>query len=173
MTELIAIAVVLAFVCAAVAVVLGEVLTRSIVAASAAVAAFGLAGLAAGGSVVALCVVIVGLLALAILQLFGWMLVDVDHDHLPRLSLRTASARALSLAVVAAGLAQLGREALGRRELEPTPLVAGYDPAIDPAALGAVFFGSSGVLAVVLGCLLAAALLTALCLLREEGTDAG
>lgn len=173
MTGLIAIGVVLALVCAGVAVVLGAVLTRSIVAASAALAAFGLACLAAGGSVVALCVVIVGLLALAILQLFGWMLVDVDHDHLPPLALRTTLARSLALAIVAAGLALLGGEALRRGELEPIARQGEPVRAIDPAALGAFFFGSSGELAAVLGCLIAAALLTALCLLREEGTDAG
>ena len=66
-----------------VAVAFGEVLTRSVVAGYAAIALFGLAGLAAGGGVVALCVVIIGFLSFAILQLFGWMLVDVDHDHLP------------------------------------------------------------------------------------------
>ena len=49
-------------------VLLGEVLTRSIVAASAAIAAFGLVCLAAGGGVVALCLAIVGLLSLSIVQ---------------------------------------------------------------------------------------------------------
>lgn len=175
MTGLIAVAVLVALAFALLAVLVGEVLTRSIVAASAALAVFGLACLAAGGSVVALCLVIFGLIALAIVQLFGWMLVDVDHDHLQRLALRTASARALALAVFAAGLVLLGREALRRGELGPGALVAGDAPAIEPAALGAFFFGleSSGVLAAVLGFLLAAALLTALCLLRDEGTDAG
>ena len=48
------------------------------------------------GGVVALCVVIFGLLTFAILQLFGWMLVDVDHDHLPAPSARRARSGALS-----------------------------------------------------------------------------
>lgn len=175
MTGLIAVAVVVALGFATLSVLAGEVLTRSIVAASAALAAFGLACLAAGGSVVALCLVIVGLLSLAIVQLFGWMLVDVDHDHLQRLALRTSSARALALAVFAAGLALLGREALRRGELGPTAPGVQHVDGIEPAALGAFFFGleSSGALAAVLGFLLAAALLTALCLLRAEGTDAG
>ncbi len=175
MTALIAVAVVGALVFAVLAVLVGEVLTRSVVAASASLAAFGLACLAAGGSVVALCLVIAGLLALAIVQLFGWMLVDVDHDHLQRLSLKTASARALALAVFGAGLVLLGREALRRGELGPSALVAIADPAIEPAALGAFFFGREApfALAAILGFLLAAALLTALCLLRDEGTDAG
>ncbi len=173
MSGLIPIAVLLALAFAVGAVLLGAVLSRGIVAASAALAAFGLAGLAAGGSVVALCVVIVGLLALAILQLFGWMLVDVDHDHLPRPALRTAIARGLALAIVAAALALLGRAALARGELEPAALLGAPVGPIEPAAVGAFFFGPQGGLAVVLGCLLAAALLTAACLLREEGTDAG
>ena len=175
MTELIAVAVVVALALAALSVLVGAVLTRSIVAACAALAAFGLACLAAGGSVVALCLVIIGLLSLAIVQLFGWMLVDVDHGHLQRLALRTASARALALAVFAAGLVLLGREALRRGELGQTVPVAQHVDALEPAALGAFFFGleSSGALAAVLGFLIAAALLTALCLLRAEGTDAG
>lgn len=142
-------------------------------AAAASLAAFGLACLAAGGGVVALCVVIVGLLSLSIVQLFGWMLVDIDHDHLPRTSLRTATARGLALAAFAAGLALLGREALRRGELAfalaPGERLAGFDP----GALGSFFFGSNGELPVVLGCLIAAGLLTALCLLRDEETDAG
>jgi hypothetical protein len=173
MTLLIEGAIVFALVCALAAVLLGEVLTRSIVAASAAIAAFGLAGLAAGSAVVALSIVVVGLLSLAIVQLFGWMLVDVDHDHLPRLSLRTASARGLALAVFAAGLGLLGRAALRRGELVPVAAPADRLESVDPGALGGFFFGTGAELPAVLGCLLAAALLTALCLLRDEGTDAG
>ena len=178
MIELIEAAVVFSVVSALAAVLLGEVLTRSIVAASAALAAFGLACLAAGGGVVALCIVIVGLLSLSIVQLFGWMLVDIDHDHLPRVSLRTASARGLALACFAAGLALLGRETLRRGELVFVPASGERLAGFDPGALGAFFFGSIslgsiGALPGVLGCLIAAGLLTALCLLRDEGTDAG
>jgi len=171
MIELIEGAVLLALVCALAAVLLGEVLTRSIVAAAAAIAAFGLVCLAAGGGVVALCVAIVGLLSLSIVQLFGWMLVDIDHDHLPRVALRTAFARGLALAIFAAGLGLLGREALRRGELAPAP--GARLATLDPDAVGAFFFGASGALPAILGCLIAAALLTALCLLRDEGTDAG
>lgn len=173
MTLLIEVAIVCALASALAAVLLGEVLTRSIVAASAALAAFGLACLAAGGSVVPLSIVIVGLLSLAILQLFGWMLVDVDHDHLPRLSLRTASARGLALVVFAAALGLLGHEALRRGELAPAAATAEPVGAVDPEAFGGFFVGTAAELPVVLGCLLAAALLTALCLLRDEGADSG
>jgi hypothetical protein len=173
MNPLIEAAVVFALASALAAVLLGEVLTRSIIAASAAIAAFGLAWLAAGGAVVALSVVIVGLLSLAIVQLFGWMLVDVDHDHLPRISLRTASARGLALVVFAAALGLLGREALRRGELAPAPATGEAFETVDPGALGSFFLGAATELPVVLGCLAAAALLTALCLLRDEGADAG
>ena len=156
-----------------VAVAFGEVLTRSVVAGYAAIALFGLAGLAAGGGVVALCVVIIGLLSFAILQLFGWMLVDVDHDHLPSPSLRRAGAQAVALAIFAAGLVLLGRRAIRAGELVALAAPGDRSAAFDPEALGAFFFGVHSELAILLGCLLAAALLTALSLLRDEGADVG
>jgi TRAP-type C4-dicarboxylate transport system permease small subunit len=171
--ELIEAALVLGLASALAAVVLGQVLTRSVVAGHVAIAAFGLAGLAAGGGVVALCFAIVGLLALAIVQLFGWMLVDVDHDHLPPLLRRTRGARGLALVVFAAGLVVLSREALRRGELAAAPALVEPASPFDPRALGAFFFGAHSELAAVLGCLLAAGSLTALSLLRDEGADAG
>lgn len=184
MIPLVELALAVALASALVAVVFGQVLTRSVVAGYAAIASFGLAGLAAGGGVVALCVVIFGLLTFAILQLFGWMLVDVDHDHLPAPSARRTVAQAVALATFAAGLVWLGRRALRAGELaapafspspSPLPPTAPIDRvvAFDPGALGAFFFGGRGELAILLGCLLAAALLTALSLLRDEGVDAG
>lgn len=156
-----------------VAVIFGQVLTRSVVASYAAIAAFGFAGLAAGGGVVALCLVIIGLLSFAILQLFGWMLVDVDHDHLPAPSPRRTGLQAIALAIFAAGLALLGRRALRAGELVAPSASSDRPAAFDPETLGAFFFGGHGELAILLGCLLAAALLTALSLLRDEGADAG
>lgn len=176
MISLVELALGVALASALVAIVFGQVLTRSVVAGYAAIAAFGLAGLAAGGGVVALCVVIIGLLTFAILQLFGWMLVDVDHDHLPAPSARRVGAQLLALSTFAAGLVWLGRRALRAGELAalPSPSVpADRSAAFDPEALGVFFFGGRGELAILLGCLLAAALLTALSLLRDEGTDAG
>jgi hypothetical protein len=174
MIALIEIALLIALVCALVAVVFGEVLTRSIVAGYAAIGAFGLAALAAGGGVVALCGVIVGLLSFALVQLFGWMLVDVDHDHLPAPALRRRLAQSAALGLVAAGLAFLAHRAFRAGELV-RPAVRGGGEAIgfDPVALGRFFFGANGELALLLGCLLAGALLTALSLLRDEGADAG
>lgn len=159
---------------ALVAVVFGQVLTRSVVAGYAAIAAFGLAALGAGAGVLAQSFVIVGLLSFAILQLLGWMLVDVDHDHLPPPALRTLAARLLALAVVAAALVALLRTALRRGELGSVPGIAAAPNAFDPDALGSFFIGPGSEVAIVLGLLLAAALLTALWLLRDEdGMDAG
>lgn len=174
MIVLIGLALLLAIACALVAVVFGEVLTRSVVAGYAATSAFGLAALAAGGGVVALCGVIVGLLSFALVQLFGWMLVDVDHDHLPAPALTRRLAQSAALGLVAAGIAFLARRAFREGELV-RPAVRGSGEAIgfDPAALGAFFFGGNAEVALLLGCLLAAALLTALSLLRDEGADAG
>ncbi len=173
MISLIPIALVVALASAAVAVVFGQVLSRSVVAGYAAIAAFGLAGLAAGGGVVALCFVIVGLLSFLLLQLFGWMLVDVDHDHLPAPTLSRTGAQAVVLAIFAAGLALLGRRAFRAGELAAPSATGDRSASFDPAALGAFLFGGHGELAMLLGCLLAAALLTALSLLRDEGGDAG
>ncbi len=109
-----------------------------------------------------------------ILQLFGWMLVDVDHDHLPapRLS-PDGCPQAVALAVFAAGLALLGRRAFRAGELAAPSVTSDRSAGFDPVALGAFLFGGHGELAMLLGCLLAAALLAALSLLREEGGDAG
>jgi len=174
MIALEALALLVALGCALAAVAFGQVLTRAVVASHAAVAAFGLACLVAGGGVLALCFAIVGLVSLAILQLFGWMLVDVDHDHLPPPALRTTAARALALALVAGALVALGRRALRGGELgavASSPEAGGR--VVDPAAIGAFFLGSGSEVALILGLLLAAGLLTSLCLLHDEGADAG
>ena len=165
------VALTVALACALVAVVFGQVLTRSIIAGHAALAALGLACLVAGGGVLALCFVIIGLLWLAILQLFGWMLVDVDHDHLAALSWRTAGARVTALATFAAGLAWLGHSALRRGELDDGVSIDAAEAALDPSVIGALFIGARSELSLLLGLLFAAALLTALCLLRDEGSE--
>lgn len=167
-------------VCALVAVVQGQVLSRAVLAGAAALVALGLALLAAGGGVLALCFVLFGLVWLGVLQLFGWMLVDIDHDHLPGLTWRTTGARVAALAAVGAALVLLGRSLLRRGELAGAA-VAGRGPgpaarpgeALDPAAIGGLFIGVHGDLALPVGLLLSAGLLTALCLLRDEGSEAG
>ncbi|MFO0691217.1 MAG: hypothetical protein U0900_21135 [Myxococcota bacterium] len=173
MSPLVGIALVVALASALAAVVLGQVLTRSVLAGHAAMAALGLACLAAGGGVLALCFVLFGLVWLAILQLFGWMLVDVDRDHLPSPAWRTTAARLAALAVFAAGLGLLGRRALRSGQLDDRLAPGEPGVSIDPSALGAVFLGAGNELALLVGLLLAAGLLTALWLLRDEGSEAG
>lgn len=167
-------------VCALVAVVQGQVLTRAVLAGAAAMVAFGLALLAAGAGVLALCFVLFALVWLAVLQLFGWMLVDVDHDHLPGLSWRTTGARVAALSAIGAALVALGRTLWRRGELSGAAIAGGGGPqasragdALDPVAIGGLFIGVHGDLALPVGLLLAAGLLAALCLLRDEGPEAG
>jgi len=171
--SLVEVALLLALASALAAVVLGQVLTRSVLAGHAAMAGLGLACLAAGGGVLALCFVLFGLVWLVILQLFGWMLVDVDRDHLPAPAGRTITARLAALATVAAGLALLARRALRSGQLDAVIAPGGAGVAIDPTALGGFFIGAGSELALLLGLLLAAGLLTALGLLRDEGSEAG
>lgn len=166
-------ALLVALVSALLAVVLGQVLTRSVLAGHAAMAALGLAFLAAGGGVLALCFVLFGLVWLAILQLFGWMLVDVDRDHLAAPAWRTVAARLAALAVFGAGLAHIGRRALSSGQLDGRLAPGEQSVAIDPTALGGLFLGAGSELALLVGLLLAAGLLTALWLLRDEGPEAG
>lgn len=173
MSALVAVALLVALGSALAAVVLGQVLTRSVLAGHAAMAALGLACLAAGGGVLALCFVLFGLVWLAILQLFGWMLVDVDRDHLPAPAWRTTAARLAALAFFAAGLCLLGRRALRSGQLEARLAPGEPGVEIDPTALGGLFIGAGSELALLVGILLAAGLLTALWLLRDEGSEAG
>lgn len=155
------------------AIVLAPVLSRAVLAGATAMTLFSLASLAAGGGVVALCFAVVALVWLAILQLFGWMLVDVDHDHLPRLAARTVLARVAALACLACGFAWCVRVALRTGQLEPVRAIGGDAPGFDPVSLGAHFIGRGSDLALLLGLLLAAGLLAALGLLRDEGSEAG
>ncbi|MEZ4332487.1 MAG: hypothetical protein R3F35_12070 [Myxococcota bacterium] len=165
---------------ALVAVVQGQVLSRAVLACAAAMSALGLALLGAGGGVLALCFVLVALVWLAVLQLFGWMLVDVDHDHLPGLSWRTTGVRVAALTIFAAALVVLARTLWRRGELARAVAAGGelaptsrLREALDPAAIGGLFIGVHGDLALPVGLLLAAGLLAALCLLRDSGSEAG
>lgn len=173
MSSLVAAALLVALASALAAILLGQVLTRSVLAGHAAMAGLGLACLAAGGGVLALCFVLFGLVWLVILQLFGWMLVDVDRDHLPAPAWRTTAARLAALATFAAGLGLLLRRALRSGQLDAVVPAGGVGLSIDPTALGGLFIGAGNELALLLGLLLAAGLLTALVLLRDEGSEAG
>lgn len=173
MSPVVEVALALALVSALIAVVVGRVLTRSVLAGHAAMAGLGFACLAAGGGVLALCFVLFGLVWLSILQLFGWMLVDVDGDHLPAPSWRTTAARLAALGTFAAGLAIAARRVLRSGQLGAVGASDALETPIDPTTLGGLFIGAGNELALLVGLLLAAGLLTALWLLRDEGVEAG
>lgn len=153
---------------ALVAVLCGAVLSRAVLAGCVAVVVLGLGGLASGGGVLVLCFVAISLLWLVLLQLFGWMLVDVDHDHLPRQAWSTALARLLALGVVAGVLGVLGRAALRSGAFPATPPTP-----VETTAVGALLVGAGSPLALPIGLVVAAGLLAALGLLRDEESEPG
>jgi len=144
------------------AVVLGRNLTRSVIASVGALAmtcfvtAWGGAGFVSWGFG------ILALLGLASIELIGWMLVDVDRDHVPPTDRVTWLAR--SLAFVLLGVL-LGWLAYG---LVPELASPGALPAPEAGVLGATFFGRVRELSWLLGFGLAGGLLATLSLLRDE-----
>jgi len=170
-TPLLVLALVVAWVAAFASVVLGRNLTRSVFAAGASLAALGLVLVEAGGGYPAWFALAGATLALALVQLFGWMLVDVDRDHLPATDRLTALARGLAFVLLAGGIAVLG---LGLAELEVGPLAKDIAPTSLSAEgdfVGKRFFGSLEEGASLVGLLLAATLLASLMLLRGEGRN--
>lgn len=148
------------------AIVLGRNLTRSLAAGSVFVAALGFALLVAGAGVLALVVVILGGLMLATIQIFGWMLVDVDRDHLPPTDRPTLIARGLAFLLFGGGLILLVATALFTGEFS----IVG--PKIDIAApleIGVVLFGPLREATILVGLAIAASLLAALLLLEDDG----
>ena len=148
------------------AILLGRNLTRSLAAASVSVAGLALAMLIVGAGFSALFVTTTAALVLLTTQLFGWMLVDVDRDHLPATDRMTWLARILAFGLLGGGLALLAFAVLDQGLLSPL----GVDvPWADPATIGALLFGSWRDLATLCGLALAGGLLATLMLLREEG----
>lgn len=148
------------------AIVLGRNLTRSLAAGSVFVAALGFALLVAGAGVLSLVVVILGGLMLATIQIFGWMLVDVDRDHLPPTDRPTLIARGLAFLLVGGGLILLVATALAAGEFT----IVG--PKIDIAApleIGVYLFGPLREATILVGLAIAASLLAALLLLEDDG----
>lgn len=177
----------LACVAALASVVVGRNLTRSVFAAGAACVALGAALIGAEAGYPAYFALAGASLALALIQLFGWMLVDVDRDHLPPTDRVTWLARSLAFVLLGGGIALLG---LGlSQEIDPTSVPgAGADaletlvsgagvPALEAlaagdartAGIGDRFFGPLREGAALVGLLLAATLLASLMLLRDEG----
>jgi hypothetical protein len=148
------------------AIVLGRNLTRSLAAGSVFVASLGFALLIAGAGVLSLVVVILGALMLATIQIFGWMLVDVDRDHLPPTDRPTLIARSLAFLLFGGGLILLVATALVTGEFS----IIG--PRIDiatPVEIGAFLFGPLRDVTILVGLTIAASLLAALLLLQDDG----
>jgi NADH:ubiquinone oxidoreductase subunit 6 (subunit J) len=156
----------LAVACAFLAIVLGRNLTRSIVAASGSLAFLAFALLVSGGGFLGLVVVIVAALTLLVVQTFGWMLVDVDRDHLPPTDPPTRIARSLAFALFGGGLSIFVVIALQRGELG---LGARFGAAVEAWQTGAILFGPLYDATIVLGLAIAASLVAALMLLRDDG----
>lgn len=148
------------------AVVLGRNLTRSLAASLLAITGLVIAMLSAGAGFLALFVATVAALLLMTIQLFGWMLVDVDRDHLPETDRMTWIARSLAFLLLGGGLVLLIL-AIGDQGL----LVgdAGDRLWAEPAAIGGLFFGDWRDLATLCGLALSSGLLAALMLLRDDG----
>lgn len=171
MTPLLLFVLGLACLAAFASVVLGRNLTRSIFAAGVSLAALGIVLVEAGGGYPVWLALAGATLALVLVQLFGWMLVDVDRDHLPPTEGPTALARGLAFLLLAGGIAVLGI-ALARVEVGPTaPGLARTGLSAEGDFVGGRLFGSLEEGAALVGLLLAATLLASLMLLRGEGRN--
>ena len=155
------------FAAAFAAVVLGRNLTRSIFAAVIALAALSAVLVAVDAGFAALAATTISALMLGTLQLFGWMLVDVDRDHLPPTDRATWLARSLAFVLLGGGLILLAM-AVGDA---PSFEIASSQShvALDAGALGERIFGVWQDLAILVGLALSAGLLATLMLMRGEG----
>jgi hypothetical protein len=152
----------LAWLLAVTAIVLGRNLTRSVMIGYAFVGCLCIVLLVAGAGFLAVIVSILSAVGLASIQAMGWMLVDVDHDHLPPTDAPTWIARALAFAMLGAGLVLLalaiGPELATQRNFVP----------VASALLGRALFGPLGGAVALLGLAIAAALLETMLLLRDD-----
>jgi len=147
------------------AIVLGRNLTRSLLAGTIFVAALGFVLLLAGAGFLALVIAVLGALMLATLQVIGWMLVDVDRDHLPPTDRPTWVARSLAFVLFGGGLLLLMATALLTGEFT----IEGQRLAIaTPAEIGAILFGPLRDATLLIGLAIAASLLAVLLLLRDD-----
>jgi NADH:ubiquinone oxidoreductase subunit 6 (subunit J) len=153
------------FAAAFAAVILGRNLTRSIFSAAISIAALSFVLVSMDAGFAALCAITIGALLLATLQLFGWMLVDVDRDHLPPTDRATWFARSLAFILLGGGLALFAVHLVDTSSL----MLSRPAASTDAANLGLRFFGVWRDLATLAGLTLAAGLLAALMLMRGEG----
>jgi NADH:ubiquinone oxidoreductase subunit 6 (subunit J) len=154
-----------AIACAFAAIVLGRNLTRSIVAASGSLGGLGFALLVSGAGLLGLVLVVVAALTLGIVQIFGWMLVDVDRDHLPPTDRPTWIARSLAFLLIGGGLVLLIAFAAQRGELGAGE---GFAVASGAKEIGSVLFGARADATGLLGFAIAANLVGCLMLLRDD-----
>lgn len=144
-------------------VLLGRNLTRSVLAGYASVALLGLTMTLSGLGFAALAICLMATIGLATIQVFGWMLVDLDQDHLTPTDGPTWLARGLAFLLLGGGLWILVAAllpSLGEAVWVGSPSVA---------SIGLLLFSELRGLAVLLGVALGAALLAALLLLRGQG----
>ena len=163
----------IASIAAFMSVVLGRNLTRSVAAAVVSVAALAFALVQAEGGYASIFALTVAALVLSILQLFGWMLVDVDRDHLPPTDRGTWLARSLAFVLVGAGLILLGKGLAS----EAAAMIASNSHAgveftfRTSEEVGPLLLGAGGDLAILIGLALASVLLASLMLLRGDGEE--
>lgn len=163
----------IASIAAFMSVVLGRNLTRSIAAAVVSVAALAFALVQAEGGYAAIFALTAAALVLSIVQLFGWMLVDVDRDHLPPTDRGTWLARSLAFVLVGAGLVLLGKGLIS----EAAAMIASNSHSgveftfRTSAEVGPLLLGADGDFAILIGLALASVLLASLMLLRGDGEE--
>lgn len=168
MTVAIEITMGLALASAFAAIVLGRNWTRSIAAGFLFLAALAITLLLGGAGFLGLVVVTLAAMMLGLLQIFGWMLVDVDRDHLPPTDRPTSVARGLAFLLLGGGLGLLLWQLSGTGEFAlGTGVVPGSVP-VGPAAVGLLFFGPLSDLVTLLGFAIAATLLATLLLLQDD-----
>jgi len=150
------------------AIVLGKNWTRSIAAGLLALAALGFALLLAGAGFRGLVVVILATLMLGTLQLFGWMLVDVDRDHLPPTDRPTSVARGMAFLLLGGGLGFLVWNMIGAGEFALAAPVVEDSLPVGLVGVGQLFFGPLRDLVTLLGFAVAASLLATMLLLQDD-----
>jgi len=143
-------------------VVLGRNLTRSVMLGYVFLSVLCLFLVVAGSGFLAVVVSILAAVALASIQIFGWMLVGVDRDHLAPSDPGTRIARSLAFLVLGAGLFVL----FGALAAELATPAASSPSGL--GAIGAAIFGPLGGAAILLGLAIAAALLATMLLIRDE-----
>ena len=160
-----------------VAIAVGRTLSRSVAAVAVALGALAAAFASVGIGVLGWLPATLAVAVLAVIQLLGWMLVDVDRDHLPPTDGATRLARGLAFALLAGGLVLLAGALDGAPDgvrvgdpvVEAGAALAASRTALDPADLGRALFGESRELVMLCGLVVAAALLAAMTTLRDDG----